>query len=325
MYEKIKEVINTYDDFIITSHVSPDCDAIGSEIAFFIHLKSKNKSARIINVSETPENFSFLDKNEVIEVYNARVHDTVIKNAKTIFILDTNDYQRLREMSDAVKSSDAVKICIDHHEGLDEKDFSFFISDTSSPATGEILYDYFASLDKKIINKEIAEGLYAAIMTDTGSFKFSRTTPKTHRIAAELLEYGLNPFVIYSEIYNNSTPNKLKLLSCFLENIKYAGDKTAYSSLSKSDFEKSHTVEQDSDGFTSYIMTLKDIELGIIFLETPKGIKISFRSKSYVPVNKLAKEFGGGGHINASGAFITDCSLEETINSVIAKSKSFIN
>jgi phosphoesterase RecJ-like protein len=326
MYEKIVDLIRVSKDFVLTSHVNPDGDSIGSEIAFYKYLEKTGKNAKIINYSETPYNYTFLDTNGIIEKFDENRHGKLIENADVVLILDTNEYSRLRTMEPFVKSSKAKKVCIDHHAGINGSSFDMYISDTSSPATAEILYKFFEKINADdLIDKQMAVALYTAIMTDTGSFRFPRTSAESHRIASRLIEKGVDPFEVYSEVYNQSAPGRLKLLARFLNNLETAfSGKLVYSYLKNNDFIETGTNEMDTDGFSGNLMSVAGVKVCIVILETPKGIKLSFRSNDNIKVNELAKEFAGGGHINAAGAFVPDGNFENIKNEVISKAEKFL-
>lgn len=329
MNKDILDLINKKQEFILTSHVNPDGDSIGSEIALQKFLSNLGKNSRIINYSPTPSNYSFLDKDDIIEQFN-NSHIDAIKRAEVIFILDTNEYERLRTMAPYIRESKAAKVLIDHHLGFDKNNFDFFISDTDSPATGEILFRFFKDIEsstgKPVLTKEIAAALYTAIMTDTGSFRFDRTDSDTHRIISELLEFGIDPFAVYSEVYNKATIGKLHLLGRFLNNIKMEYENTvAYSTVKQQDFRETGTDEYAIEGFSSHLMSLETVKLGIVITETARGVKLSFRSKNGIFSNELAKEFGGGGHQNAAGAFIPGADINLLTKEVIEKSNKYIN
>src|SRR5258706_13713947 len=179
MFEDIVALIKGSKDFILTSHVNPDGDSIGSEIALYLYLKNNGKNARIINFSATPYNYTFLNKNGIIEKFDETSHKAPIEKADVIFILDTNEYSRVRTMEPFIKASKAKKVCIDHHAGTNGNGFDYYISDTSSPATGEILFKFFEQLGE-LPDGQMNIALYTGIMTDTGSFRFSRTRAETH-------------------------------------------------------------------------------------------------------------------------------------------------
>jgi phosphoesterase RecJ-like protein len=324
MYKEIDDLIKVSKDFILTSHVNPDGDSIGSELALYKYLIKEGKKAKIINYSATPYNYTFLDKNGIIEKFDEISHKDSIEKADVIFILDTNEYSRLRTMEPLVEASNAKKVCIDHHAGINGNGFDYFISDISSPSTGEILFRFFEKI-AAVPDKETAVALYTAIMTDTGSFRFPRTSAETHRITAKLIELGANPSEIYSEVYNRSTPGRLKLLARFLTNAEtaYSG-MLVYSYLGKNDFTETGTDEMDTDGFSANLMNVETVRISITILETERGIKLSFRSVSGININPFAKEFGGGGHENAAGAFIPGGNFENVKNEVIEKAKNYL-
>jgi phosphoesterase RecJ-like protein len=325
MLKNIVELIKNNQNFVLTSHVNPDGDSIGSEIALYYYLKNLQKNANIINYSSTPENYLFLDKLRIIEKFDENKHKDVLLNSDVIFILDTNEYKRLKNMEKFVASSHAKKICIDHHLGLNKNGFDLYATDEGSPATGEILYKLFNYIGSNSINSDIATALYTAIMTDTGSFRFPRTSPETHTITAKLIEKGADPVEIYSQVYGRSSVGRVRLLSRFLDviHLEY-NNKLIYSVITLKDFSETGTNEYDSDGFSHFLMNLESSQISVIFTEAKTGIKLSFRSKGDIYVNELAKEFGGGGHKNAAGAWITGYKMPVLINEVITKAKKYI-
>lgn len=324
MFEDIVDLIKGSKDFILTSHVNPDGDSIGSEIALYTYLKRNGKNARIINFSATPCNYTFLDGNGIIEKFDEIAHKVPIEKADVIFILDTNEYSRLRTMEPFIKASKAKKVCIDHHAGINGNGFDFYISDTSAPATGEILFKFFEKLGE-LPDELMSIALYMGIMTDTGSFRFPRTSAETHRITAKLIESGVKPFDVYSEVYNRCTKGRLKLLARFLNNVESAyDDKLVYSHLMKNDFTETETDELDTDGFSANLMSIATVNISVVILETIRGIKLSFRSIEGVNINTFAKEFGGGGHENASGAFLPGADFNTVKNEMILKAKKYI-
>jgi phosphoesterase RecJ-like protein len=327
--KEIVDLIRNNSNFVITSHVNPDGDSIGCQLALLYFLKELGKNATCISYSETPVNYRFLDRN-VIEKYSAQVHDKLISNADVIFILDTNEYSRVKAMASKIKESKAKKVCIDHHLGRDSA-FDYLYTDESSPSTGEMLYKIITSPPAPLrgrgeLSKEIAEALYTAIMTDTGSFRFPRTDSETHRIAAELIEHGADPVKIYEEVYDKSSFGRLKLLATFLNNVVQTSDgKLAYSIIRQSDFNETNTNVFDTEGFSHHLLSVGTVQIGLIFTEGRSGIKVSFRSKGDTSVNDYAKEFGGGGHQNAAGAFIEGGKMEEVVEKVLGAAEKYIS
>ena len=213
---------------------------------------------------------------------------------------------------------------VDHH--LEPHDFAdqYFIDDQAT-STGEIVYRLLTTLGTIQIDAAIATALYTAIMTDTGSFRFPRTDPESHRIAAHLLECGADPSQIYVNVYEQWTSGRMRLLGEVLDSMKTAYDgKLSYVVCTQKMFRETGTTEVETDNFTTYPMSIKGVVVGILFNELKNGVKISFRSKGSIPINQLAKEFGGNGHLNAAGARLFDVSLESIVTSVIEKAGKYL-
>ncbi len=319
-FSQLKQIFNTKHSFVITTHVNPDGDAIGSEVALASFLRNKGKKVKIINQSETPDNLLFLTKIFPVETYSSN-QDRHILNADCFCVVDTNSPKRFSAMAEIVEKSKAYKICIDHH--LEHDPFAdLYVIDTEVPAASELLYHIFTYVDETSITKPIADALYAGIMTDTGSFKFSKTDSETHTITADLLSRGVNPDEIYQEIFENGVINKLHLLGKALEKIElHDNGKICTMVIPRSVFSETNTKEADVDNFTNYGLSIKGVIVGLVFVELNDGVKISFRSKGNVDINTLAKQFNGGGHKNAAGARIKNMSLQDAVQIVIEKTK----
>lgn len=324
-FQKLKNIILSNNSFLITTHVNPDADAIGSEIAFYQILKTLGKKSFVINYSETPYNLKFLDKDNVIKQFNLDDHSDLFNKVDVLVALDFNRSDRTVSMKKNFEQSKAIKICIDHHQDPENfVDYEFI--DTDYAATGDIIFSFINETKIVPITKEIAEPIYAAIMTDTGSFRFERTTAKLHRKVATLLEAGVNPTEIYDKIYDQSKFSKIKLLGRALESIQLvANGKISYMIITQKDFEEFNAIESDTENFVNYNLSIENVVLGILFIELKNGFKVSFRSKGNIPVNKLAAEFGGGGHTNASGArFFEKQMNDEIIKLILSKAESYV-
>ncbi|HEX2984868.1 MAG TPA: bifunctional oligoribonuclease/PAP phosphatase NrnA [Ignavibacteriales bacterium] len=317
-------IISENKSFLLTTHVNPDADAIGSEMGFAIALKRAGKDVHIVNYSETPYYLKFMDPDGLIQKYNAAEHDRLFQQVDVIAALDFNNSTRVVKMRGAFINSGKLKICIDHHQNPENFVDHLFI-DTQYSSTGEIIFDFLKQSALAKIDKDIAEPLYAAIMTDTGSFRFDRTTPKLHKIIAELLEAGVNPNYVYDQIYDQSNFGKIKLLGEALSSLQIsAGGKIAYMSIYKGSLVRNGADEADVDGFVNYCLSIKGVQVGVLFFELKDGFKVSFRSKGSIPVNKLAQEFGGGGHTNASGARLFDVSMPEYIPLMLKAAEKYL-
>lgn len=323
-FEKLKSIILNNSSFLITTHVNPDADAIGSEVAFYYLLKKLGKDAFIINHSSTPYNMEFFNDGNIIQHYNEELHKNIFNEVDVIAALDFNRADRTVRMEKEIRESNKLKICIDHHQDPENFADHFFI-DTESCATGQIIFDFIKSTKIIELDLKIAEAIYAAIMTDTGSFRFERTTSEVHKIVAELLEIGINPEKVYDQLYDQSKFSKIKLLGRALNSIKLdANGKLGYMSITQKDFDELNAIESDTENFVNYNLSIENVILGILFIELKNGFKVSFRSKGEIPVNLLAKEFGGGGHINASGARFFTNNMQEMIHIIISKAKSYL-
>lgn len=321
---KIVELIYKNHLFIITSHVNPDGDSLGCELALARFLKKLNKIVHIINHNETPKFYEFLDTKNEIEKFNEQNHTELIKKSDVIFILDTNQPDRLRSLEKPVLDSSAVKVIIDHH--LEANDFAdIYLIDEQATSTAEIIYKLLTYMNNDFIDYDIAHPLYTAIMTDTGSFRFPRTDVETHQIIAHLLHFGVDPTEVYSKVYETWTYGRIQLLSKALSTLKLEyNNKLAYMVCTIDMFESTKTTEVETDNFSNYPMSIEGVQIGLLFNELDDGVKISFRSRGDIPINELAKELGGGGHKNAAGARIFNIGLQEVINTTIEKAKKYI-
>ncbi len=324
-FNQLKNILLENNSFLITTHVNPDADAIGSEIALYNILKEKGKSARIVNHSITPYNLSFLDKENVIEHYSAEKHKDIFEEVDVLTAVDFNRSDRIVRMESGFRMSQKLKICIDHHQDHEEI-FNYTFIDTEYSATGQIIYDFIKETGIVELSYETAEPIYAAIMTDTGSFRFERTTPEIHKISAELLETGVVPGDVYDKIYDQSKFSKIKLLGRAVNSMKLYGERqeVSYMTLKRKDFVDTGALESDTDGFVNVSLSVENVKLGLLFLELKEGFKVSFRSKGLIPVNKLASEYGGGGHVNAAGLRIRDEKIEEYIPKILNRAVEYV-
>ena len=324
-FDRLKKIIIDNSSFLITTHVNPDADAIGSELAFAEVLRKLEKRYFIINHSQTPYNLKFLDPNNLISVFNSAKHNNLFEKVDVLVALDFNKSNRIVSMEQGFNKSNKLKICIDHHEDANEFVDHFF-TDTNYSATSQIIYDFIKHTKIVKLDNDLALPIYAAIMTDTGSFRFDRTTSEVHRIIAELLELNVNPEKVYDQIYDQSKFSKIRLLGRALESIQMKADnKIAFMKVIQKDFVELDAIESDTENFVNYNLSIENVVIGILFLELKNGFKVSFRSKGEIPVNKLAAEFGGGGHRNAAGARFFTNNIEEMIPIILSKAISYLN
>lgn len=324
-FDRLKNIILANNSFLLTTHVNPDGDAIGSEIALYNLLVRLGKNVKIINHSVTPYNLEFLDQPKIIEQFDNSSHLQDILSYDVLIALDFNRADRIVSMKDTFLKSDKLKICIDHHQNPEIFVDEFFIDENAS-ATTEILYNFVNETKIVELTKDIAYPIYAGIMTDTGSFRFDRTTPELHMIISNLLATGINPGEVYSNIFDESKFSKIKLLGKALASLRLIADNTiAYMVLSQNDFNEVEGIESDTDGFVNNCLSIENVRLGLLFIELKDGFKVSFRSKGNIPVNKLAAEFDGGGHVNAAGARFHEQDYKKFIPIVLKKAEEYLN
>lgn len=324
LFESCKNIFSAKKTFVLTTHINPDGDGLGSEVALALYLTGKGKSVEIINQSETPAYYKFMHALFPISTFSGAKHGSIIKDAEVIVALDTNSAARFPSMKEYVMESRANKICIDHH--LDREKFAdLYLIDEKATATGEIVYNLLKFLDSGAITKPIAEALYAAIMTDTGSFRFPKTDVETHHIIADLLLHGADPTEIYQKIFEEVPVNKLKLLGRALTSLSVVhGGKVATIILLRKDFSETQTTEEDTDNMINYAMSIGGVQVGLMFIELENGVKVSFRSKGDIAINALAKEFGGNGHKNAAGARIRGGTLPDVVIRVTERAVDYL-
>jgi bifunctional oligoribonuclease and PAP phosphatase NrnA len=323
-FDACRELFDTKQRIVLSTHVNPDPDAIGSEIALAVYLRSRGKEVAILNHSATPANCLFLDRQQSIKLFDPAVHADIIANADLIVVLDANQPDRIQSLRPFVDQSTATKICVDHH--LERQAFAdVYVVDEEAAATGEILFNLLLYCDPSSISEEIATALYAAIMTDTGSFRFPKTDAVLHRIIAELIERGADPVSIFHKTYEQGTAQRLRLLGNVLSTLEVAHDgKVASVFVTRAMFQNTGTTEEDTENFVTYALTIAGVEIGLMFTELTDGIKISFRSRSDIAVNTLAQEYGGNGHKNAAGARTNERELDKVIRAVLERSKAYL-
>ena len=306
---------------LISTHLLPDGDGLGAEAALFHYLKRARKACRIYNPDLLPKRYRFLDPKGQILLGPGEVE--LWDNCDLWLIVDTNDPRRLGKVWPEMNLRARKIFFIDHHPeitGLTYPPHAAVIADTESSSIGEMLYRMFQTLNLGKINKDVAQGLYVSVMTDTNSFRYSRTTPLSHTIAAEMIQLDVNPGEIYQNIYSSKDLSHLQLMGHVLQNVKVAaGGKVAWLQMDH-DLRKKHQASaDDTQSFLSLLLLLKDAEVVCLFREEDDGdIRVSLRSKGRIVVNKLAQELGGGGHEFAAGLQLTQ-TLEKTVETVIGK------
>lgn len=326
MFNDLIKLIKEKQKFIITTHINPDGDGLGSEIAFFHLLKDFGKEVFIINQDPPLKSYSFLGKDGNISVYNRDLHHEIFSSADVILAIDLSSANRLGVIEEELKSNQIYSVCFDHHPPV-KKFADLHVVNQNASSIGEMIYDLAKEMGLDI-TEDIALGIYVSILTDTGSFRYTNTSSKTHEIAAELLKYGIEPNKIYQNIYENNSSKKIVLLGKMINTLQLdEAGKIVWAAITlKALKEAEYDLGLgDKEGFIDMLRTLTGIEVAILFYEKEKTvIKVSMRSKGNIDVNQVASKFGGGGHPFAAGITMKDEKLNPAIQKVLKETSDSI-
>ncbi len=317
--------MHSFDDFhqlfsspqrvAVIPHLSPDADALGSSLALSHFLRKKGHQTTVVSPTAYPAFLAWMDEEQAIVIADKEAQKALeaVNEADVLVFVDFSSYNRLKSLEAPVRKSKAKRMVIDHHLNPDiEADFQVW--DVKASATAQLVYDLIEGIgDKALVDNQIAQYIYAGIITDTSSFKHPSTTKRVHLITADLMEAGLDTNLVQRRIYDTNSEARLRFLGFALQNkLTVVPDHyAAYFALSIDELEKHSYQPGDTEGLVNYALSIKDIVIAAMFSESEDGIKISFRSVGDLPVNEIAeKYFNGGGHKNASGG-IYHGSLEE--------------
>lgn len=303
-WARLRQIIEMHDRFLITSHVRPDGDAIGSELGMAELLAQKGKQSLIVNCSSLPPRYRFLDPERRVRQFGEQVSSAELASIEVVIILDTSAWAQLGRMADFVRATSAKKIIIDHHIGEDDMGAELF-KDTSASACGLLVAEAVEHLGCEM-TRQLAEPLFIAMATDTGWFRFSSTDGRTMRIAARLIDTGIGVDRLYRTIFEDGTLARLKLIGRSLDSMQViCNGRVAFGSIRLKDLEATGAASQDSEDMVNYTLSITGVEVGLLFVELASGgIKVSFRSRGGFDCTQVAAQFGGGGHRQAAGATI---------------------
>ena len=324
----IEEILKRSKKIVITTHQSPDGDAIGSSLALFGYLVKKGFDVSVVVPDNFPKFLKWMEGADNIHVYDyeQNVVEGLIFEADLIFSLDYNDLTRVGGVGDLIEKSTAYKAMIDHH--LNPADFAdWMCSDTSSCSTAQLIYNFIEDFnDLDLIDNQIAEGIYCGIMTDSGSFRFPSVQAKTHLIAADLINRGLNHARVHELVHDVNTLPKLHLLGFALNEKLRVLPKVpvAVIAISSEELSRFSYKKGDTEGLVNYALSLEGVEMAAFIKEDDNKVKMSFRSKGDIAVNEFSSQyFSGGGHKNAAGG-VSFTSFEETVKLFESKIVEFL-
>ena len=324
--KELQQLLANPKKIAIIPHRNVDGDAMGSTLGLYHILKQLNHQITVVVPNEIPDYLQWIpgtiEATLVFEGVHTNKTTSILKEADLIFTLDFNALHRTGEQMETVlKTLSATFIMIDHHE-KPENFAKYMFSDIEYSSTCQMVYELIQKLELGYyINLDAATCLYTGIATDSGGFRFPRTTGNLHRIVGNLIDKGVNNSQIHENLYDNGDYNKLQILGKALSNMKVLPEyKTSYIALSQQEQNELKVKKGDTEGIVNYGLTIKNIDFAAFFTEVTeeKIIKISFRSQGDFDVNQFARNhFNGGGHKNAAGGKSFD-SLEDTITKFIA-------
>jgi phosphoesterase RecJ-like protein len=316
------ELVRHHERFLLTSHIRPDCDALGSELGMAAILKTLGKDVKIVNGQATPANLSFLDPKGQIKALHEDIGVPELEDRQVLMILDTSAWAQLGPMGEVVKTTKAKKIIVDHHVSEDDLGATSF-KNTSAEATGRLVAEAAEQLGVSL-TEAIATPLYAALATDTGWFRFPSSSPLTYRLAARLMEAGASPSKIYGSLYEQETLGRCRLRGVILSRLETEFEgRLVHTYVKKDDFAQTGAAPQDTEDAINLSLAISGTEFAVILVEQQTGgFKLSFRSRCGLDCSQIAGHFGGGGHKAAAGAFIDEpleIARERVLNHVRAQ------
>ncbi len=324
---QLKSFLSEPRKVVITTHKGPDGDAMGSSLALYNYLLKKGHSVHVITPNDYPSFLKWMKGEEYVIEYcfHEEKAEKITESAELIFCLDFNTLSRIDTYAPIVERSNALKVLIDHHQQPDTFDFNF--SDASASSTAQLIFEFLELLDDtEEIDQDIAECLYAGIMTDTGNFRFNSVCSKTHQVVSFLIEKGARNDWVYDKIHDNNSVNRLKLLGyCLSEKMEVLSDLgVSIITLTQKELQRFNFKKGDTEGVVNYALSIEGVNVAAFMVERDGIIKISFRSKGNISVNQLARDhFNGGGHINAAGGSAS--TMQEAITKFKRNISNYIN
>ncbi len=301
MIKKFAEELAGHKKPGLISHISPDGDAIGSQLALFHWFRQRKIDAVMFNDDPVPSNLTWLKQHEHIQV----PEQDQLDQCDCIIFVDGNHPSRFGKSAPFLEATDKPLYLIDHHLEPPKELFRNMWWDHSASSTAYLVYELFAETGLEQIDKDVAEALYCGIVTDTGSFRFDSVTAETHFAIGKIIETGgIKPSDIHAQIYDDKNLDQYHLLGMALNNIElYCGDRVATTHVTEDMLTKTGCTAEDIEGFVNYPLSIKGVVVSMIFHEREGRVKVSLRGKSVMDLNQIARKFNGGGHFNAAGAW----------------------
>ena len=324
---RYKSILENINRVALTTHENPDGDGLGCAAAMYHFYKDKNKDCKIILPTSLPNEYEFLEKGSMFQLYSSETTDTWLKDVDLIIVFDVGDRRRLKDIEKAIQIYNLTSLNIDHHALVDDSAFTYNLVNTHAAATGEIVFDILDQCYSIDFTKDICEGIFTAVMTDTGSFRYSNTNIHCHEIAIECYKAGVNTSYIYQQVYESTSKSRVKLLGTILHQLHYELDgELAWFVVDKTIIEQCEANNKDVEGFSDFVRTIKGVEVALMIMESGEDqCRVNFRSKGKYIVNEMAKTLGGGGHPFASGVKIQESIEKATPHILDVVRKSIIS
>jgi phosphoesterase RecJ-like protein len=315
-WDELVAVVNAHQRFLLTTHVKPDGDGLGSQIGLARFLRRLGKSVRIVNDSPLHPVYRFLDPDGLVQSFAEAEEELLREPPQVAFIVDISSHSRLGALKDYMKSTKALTVCLDHHQPGGDESSDLNLIDVEAAATGEIVFRLVRQWPMPLA-AEVAEPLYASILTDTGCFAHTNSSARVHRVAAELLDTGISHTEIYRNMFQRSSLARYKLLAHLMLNLETSREGTLAWMLVTLELLARFGISADElNHFAEAPRVIEGIEAIVLFMEEDGEVKLSFRSKGRANVLAVAKVFGGGGHQHASGARLPG-SLAQVVDRVL--------
>ncbi len=320
---KTRAALNTARSVVITTHQNPDGDAMGSVLALRLILQQQGRRVTVVLPTPAPSNLQWMPGADQCTVWTGSETDLqVLQAADTVVVADLNTLGRLGSLGEAIRTVHATVVNIDHHTHPENFAAVAWI-ETEAPAVCSMIAELYEDVH---LSAEAAMCLYCGLMTDTGSFRFPRTTSHVFDQAARLVRQGADPVAAYERIMNTNAFARERLLGAALQSLRLEHDgRLCVMTVSLDDLARTGTIVDDTEGFVHHTLSIAGVQMGVLCVQLPDQIKCSFRSKGNVFIRNLAASYGGGGHVYAAGARIAGSDLQATVERIVADAATVLS
>lgn len=305
-WPRFAQIVRDHSRFLLTTHIRPDCDAIGSTMGMARILERLGKQVDLVAAFDLPRPMRFLDPEGRFKRIGRDVQPADLGHVEVLMVLDTSAWAQLGEMGDLIRSTRAAKVVLDHHVTSDDLGAELF-KDTSAEATGRLGVEAARALGVPL-TPDIAVPLFAALATDTGWFRFASARSDTYRLAADLIDAGAAPHALYKDLYENDSIARLRLIGRAMARVEMEREgRLIHTFISQDDFRAAGAAPSDSEDIINMTLGVGGTQVAVILVEQATGgFKVSFRSRCDLDCSRVAAQFGGGGHRAAAGAFVPE-------------------